>query len=57
MCSTPNIKMSIARNPFHVHEYTFDEMKSEMAKVFSDFEIMADSDFISKMISYFPSDV
>jgi hypothetical protein len=23
-----------------VHEYTFDEMKSEMAKVFSDFEIM-----------------
>jgi len=40
MCSTPNIKMSIARNPFHVHEYTFDEMKSEMAKVFSDFDIM-----------------
>jgi len=29
--STPNIKKSLARNPFHVHEYTFDEMKNEVS--------------------------
>lgn len=39
LCSTPNAKMSIARNPFHVHEYTFDEMKSEMVQTFKSFEI------------------
>jgi ubiquinone/menaquinone biosynthesis C-methylase UbiE len=39
LCSTPNVKMSIARNPFHVHEYTFDELKSEMEKVFDTVEI------------------
>ncbi len=39
LCSTPNIKMSIARNPFHVHEYTFDEMKGEVSQVFDTFEI------------------
>jgi 2-polyprenyl-3-methyl-5-hydroxy-6-metoxy-1,4-benzoquinol methylase len=36
LCSTPNIKMSIARNPFHVHEYTFDEMQQEAASVFGE---------------------
>jgi ubiquinone/menaquinone biosynthesis C-methylase UbiE len=40
ICSTPNIKKSIARNPFHVHEYTFDEMRAEVGKVFDDFELM-----------------
>jgi ubiquinone/menaquinone biosynthesis C-methylase UbiE len=39
ICTTPNIKMSIARNPFHVHEYTFEEMKKEIASVFDEFEI------------------
>ena len=39
LCSTPNIKMSIARNPFHVHEYTFDEMMSEASKVFADIDL------------------
>lgn len=39
ICTTPNIKMSIARNPFHVHEYTFDEMKKEISSVFGEFEI------------------
>jgi ubiquinone/menaquinone biosynthesis C-methylase UbiE len=39
LCSTPNAKMSIARNPFHVHEYTFDEMKNEVGQVFTQFEI------------------
>lgn len=39
LCSTPNNKMSIARNPFHVHEYTFDEMQQEASKVFKSFEL------------------
>lgn len=39
ICTTPNIKMSIARNPFHVHEFTFDEMKQEIGAVFKDFEL------------------
>ncbi len=34
LCTTPNIKMSIARNPFHVHEYTFEEMHKEASEVF-----------------------
>jgi ubiquinone/menaquinone biosynthesis C-methylase UbiE len=34
LCTTPNAKMSIARNPFHVHEMTFDEMQQEASKVF-----------------------
>ncbi|MFY8021139.1 MAG: methyltransferase domain-containing protein [Bacteroidia bacterium] len=40
LCSTPNIKMSIARNPFHVHEYTFNEMRDEAGSVFKNFELM-----------------
>ncbi len=39
LCSTPNAKMSIARNPFHVHEFTFDEMRTEIGKVFEAFDI------------------
>ena len=39
ICTTPNVKMSIARNPFHVHEYTFEEMRKEIQSVFDDFEI------------------
>lgn len=39
LCSTPNNKMSIARNPFHVHEYTFDELEKEMRSVFPDVEM------------------
>lgn len=39
LCSTPNAKMSIARNPFHVHEYTFEEMKSEISQVFESIEL------------------
>jgi 2-polyprenyl-3-methyl-5-hydroxy-6-metoxy-1,4-benzoquinol methylase len=34
LCTTPNAKMSIARNPFHVHEMTFEEMREEAGKVF-----------------------
>jgi ubiquinone/menaquinone biosynthesis C-methylase UbiE len=39
LCSTPNNKMSIARNPFHVHEYTFDEMRAEAESVFTNFAL------------------
>jgi ubiquinone/menaquinone biosynthesis C-methylase UbiE len=39
LCTTPNIKMSIARNPFHVHEYTFDEMQKEISSVFTYIEL------------------
>lgn len=39
LCSTPNAKMSIARNPFHVHEYTFDEMRKEASSVFTQLEL------------------
>lgn len=39
LCTTPNIKMSIARNPFHVHEYTFDEMQKEISSVFTHIEL------------------
>jgi 2-polyprenyl-3-methyl-5-hydroxy-6-metoxy-1,4-benzoquinol methylase len=39
ICTTPNIKMSIARNPFHVFEYTFDEMQKEASSVFSKIEL------------------
>ncbi|MCS6988360.1 MAG: class I SAM-dependent methyltransferase [Chloroherpetonaceae bacterium] len=39
LLSTPNVKRSLARNPFHVHEYDFDEMKSEIASAFKEFEL------------------
>jgi SAM-dependent methyltransferase len=39
LCTTPNIKMSIARNPFHVHEYTFDELRLEMEDAFDSVEV------------------
>jgi SAM-dependent methyltransferase len=39
LCTTPNIKMSIARNPFHVHEYTFEEMKKEAGDIFDRIEL------------------
>jgi SAM-dependent methyltransferase len=50
ICTTPNIKMSIARNPFHVFEYTFDEMKKEAASVFSSIELqgLQGNDIVNK---------
>lgn len=39
LVTTPNIKKSLARNPFHVHEYTFDEMKQEISGIPSSFEL------------------
>ncbi len=39
LVTTPNIKKSLARNPFHVHEYTFDEMKKEVGDLTGKFEL------------------
>lgn len=39
LITTPNNKMSLARNPFHVHEYTFDEMRKEVGGITSTFEL------------------
>lgn len=40
LITTPNIKKSLARNPFHVHEYTFAEMRQEVGSIFSSFELL-----------------
>lgn len=37
--TTPNATKSLARNPFHVHEYTFAEMKEEVGSLTPDFEL------------------
>lgn len=34
--TTPNKKMSLTRNPWHIREYTFEELKELMAKYFSE---------------------
>lgn len=39
MVTTPNVKKSLARNPFHVHEYSFDEIKGEISSLTSAFEL------------------
>lgn len=39
LLTTPNIKKSLARNPFHVHEYTFDEMRKELSDIFTVVEL------------------
>jgi ubiquinone/menaquinone biosynthesis C-methylase UbiE len=40
LITTPNIKRSLARNPFHIHEYTFDEMKGEVSIYTKNFETL-----------------
>ncbi|MGI8892949.1 MAG: methyltransferase domain-containing protein [Bacteroidia bacterium] len=39
LITTPNAKKSLARNPFHVHEYTFNEMMSEIKSTGAEFEL------------------
>jgi ubiquinone/menaquinone biosynthesis C-methylase UbiE len=39
ICTTVNAKKSIARNPYHIFEYTFDDMRKEVADVFENFEL------------------
>jgi ubiquinone/menaquinone biosynthesis C-methylase UbiE len=39
LVTTPNAKKSLARNPFHVHEYTFDEMQKEVSSLTTKFEL------------------
>ena len=38
--TTPNTKRSLARNPFHIHEYTFAEMKSEVETITKNYELI-----------------
>ena len=38
--TTPNTKMSLARNPFHVYEYTFDDMQKEIAAFTKSYELL-----------------
>lgn len=38
--STPNIKMSLARNPWHIREYTIDQLKSHLEKDFNSVETL-----------------
>jgi len=40
LVTTPNIKKSLARNPFHVHEYTFAEMDSELKDLNATYTLM-----------------
>ncbi len=40
LITTPNIKRSLARNPFHIHEYTFDEMNKEVSLFTNQFELL-----------------
>jgi ubiquinone/menaquinone biosynthesis C-methylase UbiE len=37
--TTPNTKRSLARNPFHIHEYTFEEMQNEVSSLTKNFEL------------------
>lgn len=39
LATTPNRKMSLTRNPWHIREYTADELKAMMQKVFSRVEM------------------
>jgi ubiquinone/menaquinone biosynthesis C-methylase UbiE len=39
LVTTPNSKKSLARNPFHVHEYTFNEMQEELSSLGAAFEL------------------
>lgn len=39
LVTTPNVKKSLARNPFHVHEYTFEEMRKEVGDLTGSFEL------------------
>lgn len=39
LVTTPNVKKSLARNPFHVHEYTFDEMRGEVNDLTRSFQL------------------
>lgn len=48
--TTPNIKMSLTRNPWHVREYTTDELKTLLGKYFShvDFKGIYGSDAVNE---------
>ena len=39
LVSTPNIKMTLSRNPWHIREYTADQLKTILAGEFSDVQM------------------
>jgi 2-polyprenyl-3-methyl-5-hydroxy-6-metoxy-1,4-benzoquinol methylase len=39
LLSTPNIKMTLSRNPWHIREYTADQLKTILAGKFSDVQM------------------
>lgn len=39
LLSTPNIKMTLSRNPWHIREYTSDQLKAILAEKFSDVQM------------------
>ena len=41
--TTPNAKMSLTRNPWHIREYTTDQMADTLQSSFSDFNILIKS--------------
>jgi len=40
MISTPNIRMTLSRNPWHIREYTADQLTEKCSKYFSKVEMM-----------------
>jgi ubiquinone/menaquinone biosynthesis C-methylase UbiE len=40
ICTTPNRKKSLARNPYHVFEYTFAEMEAEISSCFDEYTLL-----------------
>lgn len=40
ICTTPNIKMSITRNPYHIREYTVEQLQNLMQKTFNNVEML-----------------
>jgi 2-polyprenyl-3-methyl-5-hydroxy-6-metoxy-1,4-benzoquinol methylase len=40
LITTPNIKMSLSRNPWHIREYTSNELKGLGQKVFSSVKML-----------------
>ena len=56
MITTPNIKMTLTRNPWHIREYTSKELVEISSKYFSNIEIKGISGN-SKVIDYYNDNV
>ena len=40
LLTTPNAKRTFVRNPFHIKEYTFEEMRNGIARVTANFQLL-----------------